>query len=375
MCCSDVDFVSDGEGTSKFSMESGLMLVIMVAIVALVFDYINGFHDAANSVATIVATQVLTPFQAVGWAAFWNFVAAIGALFLGSKVAKTVGSGLVDLTYVTPKVILAGLMGAIAWSLLTWWKGIPSSSTHALFGGYAGAAMAAAAMQQGIGEWFSPIIVGDLPSWSHPYPPGWISTIAFIFLAPLLGVFLGQLYMVCVLWFSRRASPDAAQQLFRRLQLISAAIFSYSHGANDAMKTAGIITGVLFTAGYLTSFEVPISVIFLAHTAIALGTLSGGWRIIHTMGGRLTKLRPPGGFAAETAAATSILFSTELGMPVSTTHTIAGAIVGVGSLQRRKAVRWALTQEILLAWVLTIPASAVVGAISMGLVALLPGTF
>jgi PiT family inorganic phosphate transporter len=356
-------------------MESGLMLVIMVVIVALVFDYINGFHDAANSVATIVATQVLTPFQAVGWAAFWNFVAAIGALFLGSKVAKTVGSGLVDLTYVTPKVILAGLMGAIAWSLLTWWKGIPSSSTHALFGGYAGAAMAAAAMQQGIGEWFSPIIVGDLPSWSHPYPPGWISTIAFIFLAPLLGVFLGQLYMVCVLWFSRRASPDAAQQLFRRLQLISAAIFSYSHGANDAMKTAGIITGVLFTAGYLTSFEVPISVIFLAHTAIALGTLSGGWRIIHTMGGRLTKLRPPGGFAAETAAATSILFSTELGMPVSTTHTIAGAIVGVGSLQRRKAVRWALTQEILLAWVLTIPASAVVGAISMGLVALLPGTF
>lgn len=355
-------------------MESGLLLVVIVVIVALIFDYINGFHDAANSVATIVATQVLTPFQAVGWAAFWNFIAAIGALFLGSKVAKTVGSGLVDLNFVTPKVILAGLMGAIVWNLFTWWKGIPSSSTHALFGGYAGAAMASAAMHEGLSQWFAPIIVGELPSWSNPYPPGWISTIAFIFIAPLLGVCLGQLYMLGVLWVARRAQPATAQRLFRRLQLLSAAIFSYSHGANDAMKTAGIITGVLYTAGYLSSFDVPISVIFLAHAAIALGTLSGGWRIIHTMGSRLTKLKPPGGFSAETAAATSILFSTELGMPVSTTHTIAGAIVGVGSLQRRKAVRWALTQEIVLAWVLTIPASALVGALSMGVVVLFLGS-
>lgn len=353
-------------------MDSNLLLVGIVIVVALIFDYINGFHDAANSVATIVATKVLSPFQAVAWAAFWNFIAAVGALFLGSKVAKTVGSGLVDLAYVTPHTILAGLTGAIVWNLITWWKGIPSSSTHALFGGYAGAAMTNAVLQGGIGDWFAPIILGEMPSWSNPYPTGWISTIAFIFLAPLLGVALGQILMLGVLWVARRWDPTKTQHHFRRLQLFSAAIFSYSHGANDAMKTAGIITGVLVTSGYLASFEVPISVIFAAHGAIALGTLSGGWKIIHTMGSRLTKLKAPGGFAAETAAATSILFSTELGMPVSTTHTIAGAIVGVGSLRRRKAVRWALTQEILIAWLLTIPASALVGAASMGLVNLLP---
>jgi len=353
-------------------MDSGLLLVVIVITVALIFDYINGFHDAANSVATIVATQVLTPFRAVLWAAFWNFIAALSAVFIGTKVAKTVGSGLVDLKYVNPHVILAGLIGAIAWNLLTWWKGMPSSSTHALFGGYAGAAMANAVIQGGVSEWFAPIILGQMPTLSNPYPTGWISTIAFIFIAPVLGLGLGQLYMYLVFWVARKWDPTKTQHHFRRLQLLSAAIFSYSHGANDAMKTAGIITGVLVTAGYLATFEVPLLVIFAAHAAIGLGTLSGGWKIIHTMGGRLTKLKPPGGFAAETAAATSILFSTELGMPVSTTHTIAGAIVGVGSLQRRKAVRWALTQEILVAWVMTIPASAAVGALSMLVIELMP---
>lgn len=346
-------------------MDSTLVLVCVVIAAALIFDYINGFHDAANSVATIVATRVLTPLQAVGWAAFWNFVAALGALFFGSAVAKTVGKGLIELGFVTPYVILAGLLGATVWDLITWYAALPSSSTHALFGGYAGAAMAKAAITLGLTHSFEPIILGNFPTWQDPYPAGWISTLAFILIAPLLGMVLAYIYMTAIYWGFRNASPAKMDKWFRKLQLVSAAIFSYSHGANDAMKTAGIITGVLVTAGYLGEFNVPIIVIFAAHAAIALGTLSGGWRIIHTMGGRLTKLKPRGGFAAEAAAATSILFSTELGMPVSTTHTVAGAIVGVGSIQRLKAVRWGLATTILWAWVLTIPASALVGAAAL----------
>ena len=351
-------------------MDPALVLVIVVIGVALTFDFIYGFHDAANSVATIVATRVLSPGQAVVWAAWWNFVAAIGAIFFGTEVAKTVGQGLIELSFVTPYVILAGLMGAIAWDLITWYFGLPSSSTHALFGGYAGAAMAKAAMVLGLGRSFEPIIPGSFPTLANPYPQGWISTILFIFIAPVLGMLLAYAYMTLIYWTFRRTSPVKMDVYFRKLQLVSAAIFSYSHGANDAMKTAGIITGVLVTAGYLSEFQVPLLVIFAAHLAIALGTLSGGWRIIHTMGGRLTRLKPRGGFAAETAAATSILFSTELGMPVSTTHVVAGAIVGVGSIQRLKAVRWGLATDILWAWVLTIPASALVGALSMLLVRL-----
>jgi PiT family inorganic phosphate transporter len=351
-------------------MDISLAVVITVVLVALVFDYINGFHDAANSVATVVATRVLTPFQAVLWAASWNFVAGVGAIFFGTEVAKTVGSGLVDLRFVTPYVILAGLLGAIAWDLVTWWAGLPSSSTHALFGGYGGAAAAKAALTLGVSRSFEPILLGNVPTWDHPYPTGWISITAFILIAPVLGILLAQLYMIVIFWLFRKTSPARMDKHFRKLQLASAAVFSYSHGANDAMKTAGIITGVLVTAGYLSSFHVPLWVIFAAHAAIALGTLSGGWRIIHTMGGRLTKLKPRGGFAAEAAAATSILFSTELGMPVSTTHTIAGAIVGVGSIQRIKAVRWGLAGSIVWAWVLTIPASAAVGAIAMWIVSL-----
>jgi inorganic phosphate transporter, PiT family len=351
-------------------MDPTLVLVLVVVAVALIFDFINGFHDAANSVATIVATRVLSPGVAVLWAAWWNFVAAIGAIFFGTEVAQTVGKGLIELSFVTPYVILAGLTGAIVWDLITWYYGLPSSSSHALFGGYGGAAVGKAIMTRGWTSWFDPIIVGNVPSFSDPYPKGWISTLLFILIAPALGMLLAYVYMTIIYWLFRNTSPVKMDVYFRKLQLVSAGIFSYSHGANDAMKTAGIITGVMVTAGYLKEFHVPLYVIFAAHLAIALGTLSGGWRIIHTMGGRLTRLKPRGGFAAETAAATSILFSTELGMPVSTTHTVAGAIVGVGSIQRLKAVRWGLATDIVWAWVLTIPASAVVGALAMLLVRL-----
>jgi len=329
-------------------MDSTLLLVGAIIAVALTFDFINGFHDAANSVATVVATRVLTPLQAVAWAAFWNFISAFS---FGTGVAKTVGSGLVDLKYVTEYVILAGLAGAIVWDLLTWWWGLPSSSSHALMGGYAGAALAAAGTKTIL---FS----------------GWIPTFIFIFLAPVIGLLLAYALMIAVYWTFRNATPRRMDVWFRKLQLVSAAIFSYSHGTNDAQKTMGIITGVLVTAKYLESFTVPIWVILAAHAAIALGTLFGGWRIIKTMGGRLTKLRPRGGFCAETAAAVSILFSTELQMPVSTTHTISGAIAGVGSINRLKAVRWGLAATILWAWVLTIPASAAVGWISFQIIRL-----
>lgn len=332
-------------------MDTTLILVALIIAVALAFDYINGFHDAANSVATIIATRVLSPLQAVAWAAFWNFIAAFA---FETGVASTVGKGMVDLKIVTPYVILAGLIGAITWDLITWYFGLPTSSSHALLGGYGGAAMAKVAMTIGVSHIFEALVID-----------GWIRTIAFIVISPLLGMVLAYLLMIVIFWIFRRASPSKMDNWFRMLQLLSSAIFSFAHGTNDAQKTMGIITGVLVTAGYLNTFVVPVPVIFAAHLAIGLGTLSGGWKIIRTMGGRLTRLKPRGGFSAETAAAMSILFATYLKMPVSTTHVIAGAIVGVGSIQRLKAVRWGLATNIIWAWVMTIPASALVGAVVM----------
>jgi PiT family inorganic phosphate transporter len=318
-----------------------LLLVVIIVAIALVFDFINGFHDAANSVATVVATRVLTPLQAVIWAAFFNFVSAFS---FGTRVAKTVGTGMVDIREVTPYVILCGLLGGIVWDLLTWWFGLPTSSSHALFGGYAGAAIA---------RTFSLHVL----IWS-----GWIKTLFFMMLAPLIGLVAAYVFMIAVYWIFQRVTPRKMDVYFRKLQLLSAAAFSYSHGTNDAQKTMGIITGVLVTTGFLKSFHVPIWVILAAHAAIGIGTLCGGWRIVHTMGSRITKLKPRGGFCAETAAATSILLATHFGVGVSTTHVITGAIAGVGSIQRVKAVRWGVAANILWAWILTIPASALVAA-------------
>jgi PiT family inorganic phosphate transporter len=331
-------------------MSAELLLVIIIIAVALSFDFINGFHDSANSVATIVATRVLTPLQAVIWAAFFNFVSAFS---FGTGVAKTVGAGMVDLRAVTVYVILCGLIGAIVWDLITWWFGLPTSSSHALFGGYAGAAMARTVFERG---WPHSL---DVLVWS-----GWIRTLVFMVLAPLIGLVAAYIFMIAVYWLFRHSSPKRMDVYFRKLQLLSAAAFSYSHGTNDAQKTMGIITGVLVTTGYLKTFHVPVWVILAAHAAIGLGTLSGGWRIVHTMGNRITRLKPRGGFCAESAAATSILLSTAIGVGVSTTHVITGAIAGVGSIQRLKAVRWGVAKNIVWAWGLTIPASAAVAWIS-----------
>jgi len=276
------------------------------------------------------------------WAAFFNFVAAF---FFGTAVAKTVGSGMVDLNIVTYAVILAGLAGAIIWNLITWYFGLPTSSSHALFGGYAGAAVAKGG--------FGAIIAS-----------GWTKTLIFIVVAPMVGLIVGLTLMSSIFWMFRRTTPMRVDRWFRRLQLTSAAAFSLMHGANDAQKTMGIITGALVAGGYLATFEVPFWVVLAAHAAIGLGTLSGGWRIIKTMGTKITKLQPVGGFAAETGAAVSIYIATALGVGISTTHTITGAIVGVGATRRLSAVRWGVARQIVWAWVLTIPASATIGAIS-----------
>jgi PiT family inorganic phosphate transporter len=321
---------------------STLQLAVTIIGIALVFDFINGFHDAANSIATIVATRVLTPFQAVAWAAFFNFVAAF---LFGTAVARTVGSGFVNLELITPFVILAGLAGAIAWDLITWWLALPTSSSHALIGGYAGAALARAG--------FGGLIVGQ-----------WPLTVLFIFMAPMIGLVSAYSLMVAVQWIFRYSSPSKMDRYFRRFQLLSAAAFSLSHGSNDAQKTAGLIAGVLYASHYTSTFRIPFWVLMMAHAAIALGTLSGGWRIVRTMGGRLTRLKPRSGFCAETGAASAVLLATHLGLPVSTTHAIAGAIVGVGSINRLKAVRWGLATDIVWAWVLTIPAAAIIAYVS-----------
>lgn len=327
-------------------MNATLLLAVAIIAIALAFDFINGFHDAANSVATVVSTRVLTPGQAVVWAAFFNFVAAFG---FGTGVAQTVGKGLVDLHAVTPYVILAGLGGAIVWDLMTWYWGLPTSSSHALMGGYSGAAMARVAILRGPHHIFDAIL------WA-----GWTKTIVSIFVAPLLGMGVAYGLMIAIHWLFRRSSPRSMDVYFRKLQLLSAAFFSFEHGRNDAQKTMGLITGVLVTSGYMSTFKVPVWVILSAHAAIGLGTMSGGWRIVRTMGTRLTKLKPRGGFCAETGAAISILIATAVNQPVSTTHVIAGAIAGVGSVQRLKAVRWGLATNIVWAWILTIPASACV---------------
>jgi PiT family inorganic phosphate transporter len=337
--------------------QAALILVAIIILVALAFDFINGFHDAANSIATVVATRVLTPQQAVIWAAGFNFIAVF---IVGTGVAKTVGSGMIDLHYVTPYVILGGLIGAISWDLITWWWGLPTSSSHALIGGYAGSAMARVAHLRGIDHSFEALVGG-----------AWLKTVIFIFLAPMMGMALAYGLMIAVHWMFRNTSPAKMDRYFRRLQLASSALLSFSHGGNDAQKTAGIITGVLVASGMLKTFEMPMWVIFAAYSAIAFGTLSGGWRIVHTMGSRLTRLKPRSGFCAETAAAISILFATEYAhLPVSTTHVTAGAIAGVGVIQRLKAVRWGLATNILWAWILTIPAAALVGWLAMAIIQL-----
>jgi len=321
-------------------MSMNLLVVVALIGVALSFDYINGFHDAANSIATVVSTRVLSPGQAVLWAAFFNFAAAFT---FGTAVAKTIGKGMIDIHVVTYAVIFAGLLGAIVWDLITWYYGLPTSSSHALIGGYAGAAVAKAG--------FSAIL-----------PGGWTKTLIYIVLAPLIGLVLGFVLMVLIMWLFQGSTPRHVDRWFRRLQLCSAAAYSLGHGTNDAQKTMGIITGVLVTAGYLKVFAIPLWVILAAHAAIALGTLSGGWRIIHTMGSKITKLQPVGGFAAETAGAITLFVASSQGIPVSTTHTITGAIVGVGAVRRLSAVRWGVATQIIWAWLLTIPMAALIGA-------------
>ncbi|HEY4634977.1 MAG TPA: inorganic phosphate transporter [Rhodospirillales bacterium] len=313
-----------------------MTVLVAIIVVALVFDFLNGFHDAANSIATVVSTRVLSPQIAVVWAAFFNFVAAF---VLGTQVAKTIGKGMIDLSVVNETVIAAGLLGAILWNLLTWYFGIPVSSSHALVGGYGGAAVAKAG--------FGALLLG-----------GWVKPLVFIVVAPVVGLILGLALMISVYWIFRRWRPDRVDRFFRRGQLVSAACYSLGHGGNDAQKTMGIITGLLVTAGYLRKFEVPVWVILVSHAAIALGTLFGGWRIVKTMGSKITKLQPMGGFCAETAGAVMLVGATFGGIPVSTTHTITGAIMGVGATRRLSAVKWGLAGRIVWAWVLTIPISA-----------------
>ena len=323
-----------------------LLSVIAIVVLALVFDFTNGFHDAANSIATVVSTRVLTPRMAVIWAALFNFIAF---LVFQTHVANTVGK-IVDPDVVSEAVIFAGLVGAIAWNFLTWWLGLPTSSSHALIGGFAGAGVAKAG--------FGVLDAGSLEK-----------TILWIPLSPLLGMTLGFLLMLASMWIFRRSSPSRVDGLFRRLQLLSAAAFSLGHGGNDAQKTMGIIAALLVGSGYLQleangDLPVPLWVVLSAHAAIALGTLTGGWRIVKTLGQRITALKPVGGFSAETAAACSLYLATALGIPVSTTQTITGAIVGVGATRRLSAVRWGVAGRIVWAWVLTIPAAAAIAAVT-----------
>ena len=324
-------------------MTLGLPFIIFVIIVALTFDFTNGFHDAANSISTIVSTRVLSPRLAVIWAAFFNFIAF---LVFGTTVASTIGAGMINVNAVTPTVVFAGLVGAISWNLITWYFGLPSSSSHALIGGYAGAAIAKA----GVG-----VIIAS----------GWYKTLIFIALAPIIGLVLGLFLKIAASWMIHlnKQAPSTVDRWSRMLQLFSAAAYSLGHGSNDAQKTMGITTSLLFVGGLIPEFKIPLWVVLSAYAAIALGTFSGGWRIVKTMGQRITKLRPIDGFCAETSSAVSIFLATHLGIPVSTTHVITGAISGVGSANRLSAVRWNVTTRIVWAWIFTIPAAAVIAAL------------
>lgn len=333
-------------------MDLGLLGVILIIGVALAFDFINGMHDAANSIATVVATRVLRPYQAVLWAAFFNFVAAFT---FGVSVANTVGKGVINTKIVDERLILAALIGAIVWDMLTWYWGLPSSSSHALVGGLVGAGIAKAGLSAVVGS-------------------GLRRTGIFIVVSPILGFILATLIATLVRTLFRNVRPSLANPVFRRLQLLSAAAYSLAHGTNDAQKTMGIISVLLFSTGHLgKTFHVPIWVVLSAHVAIALGTMAGGWRIVQTMGSRLTAIEPYGGFSAEAAAAASIIYAARIGVPVSTTHTIAGAIAGVGTARRASAVRWRLAQSIVWAWIVTIPAAAIVAGAVWLLLRLFPG--
>jgi len=332
-------------------VDLNLIFIGFVILVALAFDFTNGMHDAANSIATIVSTRVLPPRYAVIWAAFFNFIAF---LIFGTAVALTIGKGMIDVNSINETVILAALVGAISWNLITWYLGLPSSSSHALIGGYAGAAIAKSG--------FSVIIA-----------EGWYKTLIFIVLAPAIGLILGYSFKVASAWTLRDQRPGLVNKWSRGLQLFSAAFYSLGHGGNDAQKTMGIITSLLFTGGYITEFMVPLWVVLIAHAAIAIGTLTGGWRIVKTMGQRITRLRPIDGFCAETASAISIFLATYLGIPVSTTHVITGAVSGVGSANRWTAVHWGVTLRIVWAWVLTIPGAAAIAAVTYFLLQLVMG--
>lgn len=314
--------------------------IVFVIALALAFDFTNGLHDAANSVATIVSTRVLSPKQAVVWAAFFNFIAF---LIFGTSVAKTIGVGLIDIRVVDPLVIFCGLIGAITWNLMTWYWGLPSSSSHALIGGYLGASVAKAG--------FGIVIVR-----------GWIKVISFIFIAPILGMILGNVLMILTSWLLRKKPLRVINLWSRRMQLLSAALYSLGHGGNDAQKTMGIIASLVYTSGHMKEFHIPLWIVLSAHTAIALGTLSGGWRIVKTMGQKIVRLRPIDGFCAETASAISIFMATHLGIPVSTTHVITGAVTGVGAARSVSSVKWQVTLRIVWAWIFTIPMSALIAA-------------
>lgn len=339
---------------------ASLALVVIIILVALVFDYVNGFHDAANSIATVVATRVLSPGLAVMWAAFFNFIAFV---VFGTAVAKTIGGDMVNIAVIPQGdqlyVLLGGVLGAVIWNLITWYFGLPTSSSHALVGAYAGSAITSYVYHFGF-TGAQTVLIAE----------GWIKTLSFIVLSPLIGMTLGFTLMIAVYWIFHRVSVSKVDRVFRVGQLFSAAAFSLGHGGNDAQKTMGIITIVLVSGGFLKMTatgklpEIPLWVVLIAHTAIGLGTLSGGWRIIKTMGTKIVKLQPVGGFCAETAGALTLAMNTYFGIPVSTTHTITGAIVGVGSAKRFSAVKWGVAGRILWAWVLTIPAAAAIAAVS-----------
>ncbi len=317
--------------------------ILFLILLALAFDFLNGFHDSANSIATVVSTRVLSPQHAVIWAAFFNFIAF---LFFGLHVANTIGKGIIDIHIVDSQIVFGALMGACAWNIITWYFGLPTSSSHALIGGLVGSAL----VKAGAGS----LVWGGI-----------IKTVVFILISPVVGLLLGVVYGVIVHWLARKSSPAQVDHLFRKGQLVSAALYSLGHGGNDAQKTMGIIASLLFSAGLLgKEFHIPFWVVISCQAAIAFGTMFGGWRIVKTMGQKVAKLRPVDGFCAESGAATSLFIASAFGIPVSTTHTITGAIMGVGSLKRMSAVRWGVAGNIVWAWIITMPCSAAISAVS-----------